>query len=145
METTIAERFKILIKNLGKTNNSFGISIGKNASTINYIVDGKSRPGFDVLDAIFATYPDVNPTWLMTGKGDIRLTQKSSVNTGGDLVDRVEQYISGKYEQLLEQKNNVIAEQRFMLDFLKGQLGKLSGVIEWAQVLPLWEENKATA
>lgn len=144
METTIADRFKILIKELRMSNNSFAISIGKNSQTINYIVEGKSKPSYDVLDAIFSKYPDINPTWLMRGEGDIIRKKQAESNTG-QMVDKIEQFFASKYELLLEQKNSVIAEQRFMLEIMKGQLGKLSDVIGETQTLALWSEIQARA
>lgn len=138
-ETTIAERFRALIKELGKTNNSFAISIGKTASTINYIVDGKSKPSFDVVDAIFSNYPEINPAWLMTGEGEMMKNKKSSekATSGSDIVEKVEHFFAIKYEQLLdqknsllEQKNSIISDQRFMIEMLKGQLGKPECVTE---------------
>ena len=145
METTIAERFKILIKELKMTNNSFAISIGKTSSTINYIVDGKSKPSFDVLDAIFSTYPEINPAWLMRGQGSIRISNEKSSGQV-DIIEKVEQFFSNKYEQLIEQKNNVINEQRFMLELLKSQLGKLecateTGVIKHPALVGMFLET----
>ncbi len=125
MENTISERFRSLIKELGKTNNSFAKSLEKNSSTIQYIVDGKSKPSFDVMDAIFAKYPNVNPTWLMTGEGekfkDVIETEKA---TGYDIVEKIDQFLSNKYEKIIEEKNSIIADQRFMIELFKGQLGK---------------------
>lgn len=103
MQDTIGERFKYLIKELGKTNNSFAISIGKTSSTINYIVDGKSKPSYDVLDAIFSTYPDVNPTWLMKGEGQIfslPITKDDSQRELEDLVKRLSEHIIVKDRQI---------------------------------------------
>ncbi|WP_428657666.1 hypothetical protein [Runella sp.] len=144
METTIAERFRILIKELGKTNNSFAISIAKNSSTILYIVDGKSKPSYDVFDAIFSKYPDINPTWLMTGEGEMFKKKKDieKASSSLELIEKIEHFFANKYDQILEQKNSVIADQRFMIEMLKGQLGKPSGVAGEAKVKPMWEQKE---
>lgn len=144
METTIADRFKILIKELRMTNNSFAISIGKASTSINYIVDGKSKPGYELLEAVFKVYPQISRDWLLMGEGDIFRKKQAESNTG-QMVDKIEQFFASKYELLLEQKNSVIAEQRFMLEIMKVQLGKLSDVIGETQTLPLWSEIQARA
>ena len=68
---TINERFAQLISLLKLSNNAFAKSLGKSSTTINYIVDGKNKPGFDVLEATLSQYPSINPVWLMKGKGDV--------------------------------------------------------------------------
>ncbi|NBB22599.1 hypothetical protein GVN20_24810 [Runella sp. CRIBMP] len=139
-QSTINERFQELISILGKSNNAFAISIGKTSTTINNIVDGKSKPGYELLEAIFSVYPQVSRDWLIMGEGEpIRNKQADG---GNQMIEKIEHFLSTKYEQLLEQKNSVIADQRFMIEMLKGQLGKLDGVIEEAKVILLWGEKE---
>ena len=41
-----------------------------------------------------------------------------------ETVDKIEKLLTGEYEKLLEQKNQIIAEQRFILELLSSQLAK---------------------
>ena len=100
------------------------------------------------MDAVFAKCLNVNPTWLMTGEGkmfkDVVETEKA---TGYDIVEKIDQFLSNKYEKIIEEKNSIIADQRFMIELFKGQLGKPLDVVGETQILPLWPkiEEKATA
>ena len=38
---------------------------------MSHILNGRSKPGFDVLDRIAQAFPDVNLNWLVSGKGSI--------------------------------------------------------------------------
>lgn len=42
-----------------------------NASAMSHILNGRSKPGFDVLDKIAQAFPDVNLNWLISGKGSL--------------------------------------------------------------------------
>ena len=42
-----------------------------NASAVSHILNGRSKPGFDVLDRIAQAFPEVNLNWLISGKGTI--------------------------------------------------------------------------
>ncbi len=64
METTINQRLKILIDELGLTPNSFATKLDLNPNVIYNSLKEKSKPGFDVLNKIVETF-DVNPDWLL--------------------------------------------------------------------------------
>ena len=57
------------------------------------------------------------------GEGET-FRKKQTESNSNQMVDKIEQFLASKYEQLLEQKNSVISDQRFMIEMLKGQLGK---------------------
>ena len=123
IESTINERFQEMISLLGISNNAFAISIGKTSTTINNIVDGKSKPGYELLEAVFKVYPQVSRDWLLMGEGEV-FRKKQVENNSSQMLDKIEQFLASKYEQILEQKNSVISDQRYMIEMLKGQLGK---------------------
>ena len=89
-EQAIGSRFSALIKELKMTNNSFAKSLNKSSTTINYIVDGKSKPSFDVLESVFTQYPQVNPDWLLKGRGEMFQTEQSNKSAdAGQFGDQV--------------------------------------------------------
>lgn len=63
------ERFKQLLDEKGLTATKFAAVIKVNASAMSHILNGRSKPGFDVLDKIAQAFPDVNLNWLISGKG----------------------------------------------------------------------------
>ncbi len=65
------ERFKQLLEEKGLTATKFAALIKVNASAMSHILNGRSKPGFDVLDKIAQAFPDVNLNWLISGKGEL--------------------------------------------------------------------------
>lgn len=65
------ERFKQLLEEKNLTATRFAAMIKVNASAMSHILNGRSKPGFDVLDKIAQAFPEVNLNWLISGKGPI--------------------------------------------------------------------------
>ena len=66
---SIDQRFAQLIKQFGLTKNSFAISLGKTASVVQHLIDGRNKPGYDLLCKVFEVYPNVSRDWLLLGRG----------------------------------------------------------------------------
>lgn len=65
------ERFKQLLEEKNLTATRFAAIIKVNASAMSHILNGRSKPGFDVLDKIAQAFPEVNLNWLISGKGSL--------------------------------------------------------------------------
>ena len=65
----VDQRFAQLIRQFGLTKNSFAISLGKTASVVQHLIDGRNKPGFDLLCKVFEIYPNVSRDWLLLGRG----------------------------------------------------------------------------
>lgn len=65
------ERFKQLLKEKNLTAARFAELIQVNASAMSHILNGRNKPGFDVLEKIVQAFPDVNLNWLISGQGNI--------------------------------------------------------------------------
>lgn len=78
---TVAERFALLINDLGVSKNAFAKSLGRTATVVQHLIDGRNKPGFDLLETLFTTYPNVSKDWLMLGKGP-RYTNSSTTEAG---------------------------------------------------------------
>ena len=72
------ERFKQLLEEKNLTATRFAAMIKVNASAMSHILNGRSKPGFDVLDKIAQAFPDVNLNWLISGKGSLYNNRISS-------------------------------------------------------------------
>ena len=66
---SIDQRFAQLIQQFGLTKNSFAISLGKTASVVQHLIDGRNKPGFDLMCKVFEIYPNVSRDWLLLGHG----------------------------------------------------------------------------
>lgn len=58
-------------KNLSPSN--FADAVGLNRAVVSHILHGRNKPGLENLQRILATYPDINPGWLITGIGPMYL------------------------------------------------------------------------
>ena len=74
MLTPVNLRFAELIKELGLTKNAFAQSLSKTASVVQHLIDGRNKPGYDLLCKVFEIYPNVSKDWLMEGQGPMLLT-----------------------------------------------------------------------
>lgn len=66
-------RFAELIQALGVNKNAFAHSLGKTASVVQHLIDGRNKPGYDLLCKVFEVYPNVSKDWLMEGRGPMLL------------------------------------------------------------------------
>lgn len=76
----IDQRFSQLIQQFGLTKNAFAMSLGKTASVVQHLIDGRNKPGYDLLCRIFEIYPNVSRDWLLLGRGPMLI--------GGELPPR---------------------------------------------------------
>ncbi|QDA61855.1 hypothetical protein [Hymenobacter jejuensis] len=70
MPATVADRFAILVQDLGISKNAFAKSLGRTATVIQHLIDGRNKPGFDLLEVLFTVYPNVSKDWLLLGVGE---------------------------------------------------------------------------
>jgi transcriptional regulator with XRE-family HTH domain len=142
----IGSRIKELIFKLDLNQTSFAKAVGVSHTAIFKTVSGDTQPRLVLIDAILNTFPQVNRDWLLEGKGDMFSNKASNLEVQADNYLQIYlKQLEEKFEKLLNQKDKLIESQQYLIEHLSSQLGKLSGVIEGAQVVPLWEENKATA
>lgn len=70
-QQTINQRVKFLLDKYQLSVRAFSELIGhKPANTQNYVGARGSMPGADYLQSIVEHFEDVNPVWLLTGKGE---------------------------------------------------------------------------
>ena len=66
---TINQRFATLIHVLNLTKSSFAQSLDKTPSVVQHLIDGRNKPGYDLLCKVFEIYPNVSRDWLLLGRG----------------------------------------------------------------------------
>ena len=71
---TIDIRFAELIQQFGLTKNAFAVSLGKTASVVQHLIDGRNKPGYDLLCKVFEIYPNVSRDWLLLGRGPMLIS-----------------------------------------------------------------------
>ncbi len=80
----LAIRLQSFIKFLGLNNTRFADEINVQRSGISHILSGRNKPGLDFIYKILNTYPDLNPDWLIMGRGEML---KGTSPTGTEAVE----------------------------------------------------------
>lgn len=70
------------------TASKFADRIGVQRSSVSHVLSGRNKPSFDFIEKTLKAFPDLNPEWLILGKGDM-ITGIPDY-TGGTLFDQVE-------------------------------------------------------
>ncbi len=73
MEESIGKRLSDFIWSIRSSNSQFARAIGVTPQAISHIISGRSNPSGDLLKSIFTKFPELNPTWLLTGEGSMQL------------------------------------------------------------------------
>ncbi|MEJ7647394.1 MAG: helix-turn-helix transcriptional regulator [Chryseolinea sp.] len=71
MNTTINERFRIMIETIAPSTCNFAVCMGVSPTVIYNVVKGRNEPSFKLLRKVALTYPVVNLRWLVLGLGDV--------------------------------------------------------------------------
>jgi|SRR6476661_2674493 len=110
---TINQRFAQLIKQLGLNKNAFAQSLGKTASVIQHLMDGRNKPGYDLLCKVFEVYPNVSRDWLLLGNGPMMLEANgSSTNEEAPLTATPPAPASAPMQEVLDFAEPVVSAPR---------------------------------
>jgi len=77
METTVNERIRDLIHHLGVSDRRFAEMIEVPQTTISNLFNRRTEPSYKILHAIINRFEFVNPKWLLTGEGTMRLKENN--------------------------------------------------------------------
>jgi len=61
-------RFKSLLEQLHLSPSEFADKIGVQRSSVSHVLSGRNKPSIDFLEKILIIFPDIDTTWLITGK-----------------------------------------------------------------------------
>jgi hypothetical protein len=84
-QNTINQRLKFLVDQLGLSSRAFSEMIGESpTNTHNYIGSRQAEPRASYLSNVLSHFSNINPTWLLTGKGEPFLldSQTGTTQTG---------------------------------------------------------------
>lgn len=74
------ERILALLKDKQISATKLADMIDVQRSSISHILSGRNKPSFDFIEKILIAYPDLNAQWLITGKGEMYIHQKTLFN-----------------------------------------------------------------
>ena len=62
------DRFKLLLEQLQLSPSEFADKIGMQRSSVSHVLSGRNKPSIDFLEKILNVFPDIDTTWLITGR-----------------------------------------------------------------------------
>jgi hypothetical protein len=75
-----------------------------------------NNPSVQILQDIMRVYPEINPAWLLIGKGEMLLSNK--------MIMKVQCKSCKGKDFIIEQNQKLIIEQRLLIDQLNGLVKK---------------------
>ncbi len=63
-------RIELIIEKMNLSSSQFADEIGVARAIISHLITGRNKPSLDVVRKILLRFPQINPDWLLTGKGD---------------------------------------------------------------------------
>ena len=91
------DRIKALLEHLNVTSAEFADKLGIQRSGVSHILAGRNNPSLDLLQKVMTNYPQINPDWLILGRGRIER------GLGGISTDKTDK--SAVQESLQQGKN----------------------------------------
>lgn len=109
---TLAQRIKILRKQLGMSQTEFATEIGITQTSLSQIEGEKNGISYDVYKAVVSRF-NVDPLWLMEGAGEMFRSENAKNNSGA--IPLVVQVGSD------EEENIVVVDKKAAAGYLQGQ------------------------
>jgi hypothetical protein len=72
MDETIVNRLLILMEAYGFSAGAFADKIEVQRSSISHLMSGRNKPSLDFIQKVLLQFPDINPSWLIMGKGPMK-------------------------------------------------------------------------
>lgn len=115
-------RLKEIAKNLGVSDSKLSNLLGKSDS---YIRTMSGNAGSDVISEILRKFPDINPYWLILGKGDIYDKPPVPYTNTTQNTELSEPTMEYKKEQDVEANSAQFQELKEQLEFYKEMVSLL--------------------
>lgn len=109
----------------------FANQLGVSLPIITHITNGRNKPGIDILQKILLTYPSVNATWLMVGKGEMITTEKAKLNIDNELNNIAELVL--KLSTFKTNTSQVISYHKLFMDELR-HINELDNILLNTQI-----------
>ena len=132
----IEQRIKIVREDANKRQQEFADQFGFSLSKYQRIERGISSPDINFLQAVINAYPDINPLWLLLGKGEKNVPTDRYGRDGvdkdllGDIIEAVDECLKkgGIAPDKLEAKRKAdvitLLYERFILEEREGKVDR---------------------
>jgi hypothetical protein len=112
---TVNDRISFLVESKERGNNrAFGKKLGQLPQVVGAIRKGRNKPSFEFLTAILEHFPEIDPLWLILGKGEYQEIEEKEKEK--NLVEQ---------NELLKRNNEMLIENNKALMIDKERLWKI--------------------
>jgi predicted transcriptional regulator len=77
------DRIEEILRYYKLTSSAFADKLGVQRSGISHILSGRNKPSYDFLVSLINEFPEINPSWLMTGKGMMLIDNEEAFSVDG--------------------------------------------------------------
>ena len=85
MEKSVNQRIRRIIENKSLSVNAFANAISVAQGTLASMLNRGSEPSTKTINAVLSAFPDINPDWLLTGSGEMYLSDTLSTTENKDV------------------------------------------------------------
>ena len=111
------ERVVEIIRVMGMNNIQFSQKTGISPASLSHITSGRSNPTLTILRNIVESFPELNPEWVLLGRGDMfqsASTTESGQNNGANSSDDT---AISPFGGVLGQENGLFSVEDFAPSF----------------------------
>ncbi len=111
-------RIEILLDEIDMSPSLFADAIGVQRATISHILSGRNNPSLDFVQKVLARFPNINPDWILSGKGDVwRKSAKENTEPESQAAESLKQ----------KRQSNLFTEEKTDEAFSETNRDKASG------------------
>lgn len=105
-------RINQIIDRLGFNKSTFAAHVGVSQPIITHITNGRNNPGLEVIQKILSNCPEINPDWLIMGRGEMMLNNHLKEKLIKDLMSDLNNHIIKLEQEIfsLKEKYKVLSE-----------------------------------
>jgi hypothetical protein len=98
------DRLKLLLEHLRIPASEFADNMGVQRSSISHLLSGRNNPGYDFIQKVLITYPQINPDWLLLGQGNITREPSVFANNTTPAGKTIEEPVENGMPRVAEKK-----------------------------------------
>lgn len=111
------ERVIEIIRAMGMNNIQFSQKTGISPASLSHITSGRSNPTLTILRNIVESFPDLNPEWVLLGRGDMFQSASTAENGQNNSVNSSEDASISPSGGSLGQENGLFLVEDFAPSF----------------------------
>ena len=115
----------------------FAAEIGVQRSSISHILSGRNKPSYDFILKVLEKYPDIDPYWLLTGKGNMLANAEAPKSTGEKVNFNSSENFKKNENEFVKVEKQTKSHPETIVD-ISNQLKKITNVTDIESIILLY-------